>query len=317
MTKLSSPGSALVYSTYLGGTTDDTGRDIVVDSSGNTYVVGETISTDFPVQSAYQGTNAGGYDAFVTKFDAYPPASSPYPPSYNYNALPGTSVYAYRGVSMCFDAPNPSAVAVLGPSIGPYDTTMERIGRWNPGIPGYDEYPNISDLLPGHSFWYLSRFGTPISFSGLKSPTMTAPVSGVPSVRVRINHGWNQVGNPFCYPIDLANVVVTEDDGSGAELMTDGHVTQGLFWIYLGGYGQAYKLDACMGGWIKKITSGDGWIYLPDEQTTYPDQLTADKLIEVAADVERPPAPPGGYVAGAAGGGGGGGGGGCFVKAVE
>ena len=69
VTKLNATGTALVYSTYLGGTGNDDGRGIAVDSSGNAYVTGHTNSTDFPVtpgafQSALSGTNT---DAFVTK----------------------------------------------------------------------------------------------------------------------------------------------------------------------------------------------------------------------------------------------------------
>jgi hypothetical protein len=70
ITKLSSDGSALTYSTYLGGTDFDFGYGIAVDTSGNAYVTGYTYSTDFPLQSAYQGTIAGSSDAFITKLSS-------------------------------------------------------------------------------------------------------------------------------------------------------------------------------------------------------------------------------------------------------
>ena len=70
VTKFASPGSPLVYSTYLGGTGGDYGRDIAVDSSGNTYVMGYTDSTNFPTQNPFQNTNAGGNDVFVTKLSS-------------------------------------------------------------------------------------------------------------------------------------------------------------------------------------------------------------------------------------------------------
>jgi len=74
ITKLNPAGSAFVYSTYLGGTTTDSGRGIAVDSSGSAYVTGETGSTDFPLMSPIQGTCGGvelGFcaDAFVTKIN--------------------------------------------------------------------------------------------------------------------------------------------------------------------------------------------------------------------------------------------------------
>jgi len=63
-----SPTGALLYSTYLGGSSADYGTAIAVDSTGDVYVSGYTYSTNFPTQSALQGSLAGGSDAFITKF---------------------------------------------------------------------------------------------------------------------------------------------------------------------------------------------------------------------------------------------------------
>lgn len=63
-------GTALGWSTYLGGAGSDVfnnGPAIAVDSVGNVYVVGETNSTDFPTVSPVQEANAGFYDAFAAK----------------------------------------------------------------------------------------------------------------------------------------------------------------------------------------------------------------------------------------------------------
>ncbi len=73
VTKLNAAGTALVYSTYLGGGADDIARGIAVDSGGNAYVVGETGSSNFPLSSsplAYQQTKSGGRDAFFTKLSS-------------------------------------------------------------------------------------------------------------------------------------------------------------------------------------------------------------------------------------------------------
>jgi hypothetical protein len=70
VTELNATGSALVYSTYLGGTATDAANAVVVDSSGNTYVAGYTTSTDFPTTSgAFQTQNAGKNDVFVAKLN--------------------------------------------------------------------------------------------------------------------------------------------------------------------------------------------------------------------------------------------------------
>jgi hypothetical protein len=69
VTKLSSSGANMIYSTYLGGSDEDRGVGIEVDGHGNAYVTGRTISSDFPTRNAYQ-TDQVGTDVFVTKLSA-------------------------------------------------------------------------------------------------------------------------------------------------------------------------------------------------------------------------------------------------------
>jgi hypothetical protein len=59
VTKLNPAGTALVYSTYLGGAGTDLGTGISVDSSGSAYVVGTTDSSSFPTQNALAGITSG------------------------------------------------------------------------------------------------------------------------------------------------------------------------------------------------------------------------------------------------------------------
>jgi hypothetical protein len=69
--KLNLDGSELVYSTYLGGSWNDGGDSIVVDSNGGAYVTGGTGSLDFPTANPLQPNKAGGTsDAFVAKLNA-------------------------------------------------------------------------------------------------------------------------------------------------------------------------------------------------------------------------------------------------------
>jgi hypothetical protein len=73
VSKLNPTGSALVYSTYLGGSFNDSGAGIAVDSAGNAYVTGLTQSSNFPTTpGAFQTNKASGTngsDAFVTKLN--------------------------------------------------------------------------------------------------------------------------------------------------------------------------------------------------------------------------------------------------------
>jgi PKD repeat protein len=77
--RLNSAGSAPVYSTYFGGTTDEWGFGIVLDTIGNAYVTGSTKSDNFPTtsnaaNSTYIGSS-GNSDAFIFKFFMNPPVS--------------------------------------------------------------------------------------------------------------------------------------------------------------------------------------------------------------------------------------------------
>jgi hypothetical protein len=68
VTKLNASGASLLYSTYLGGINYEFNYGIAVDSSGNAYVTGEVLSTNFPTTSgAFDTTHNGNYDAFVAK----------------------------------------------------------------------------------------------------------------------------------------------------------------------------------------------------------------------------------------------------------
>ncbi len=72
VTKINATGTAIVYSTYLGGSGFEQIHDIAVDGAGNAYVTGRTRSTTFPgvssgsIQPAYGG---GNYDTFVTRIN--------------------------------------------------------------------------------------------------------------------------------------------------------------------------------------------------------------------------------------------------------
>ena len=73
VTKLNASGSALAYSTFLGGSSYDWGYGIAADTAGNAYVTGYTESANLPttphaLDRIYNGHRASG-DAFVTKFD--------------------------------------------------------------------------------------------------------------------------------------------------------------------------------------------------------------------------------------------------------
>jgi hypothetical protein len=88
VTKLDPSGSALVYSTYLGGQAADQGLAIEVDAAGSAYVAGFTGSPEFPTVNAFQPAFGGVFDGFVAKL-------SPDGSSLSYSTFLGGGGYEY------------------------------------------------------------------------------------------------------------------------------------------------------------------------------------------------------------------------------
>src|SRR6185503_7388869 len=70
LTKFNSTGTALLFSTYYGGSTNEQPHSLMVNASNQLFVVGRTNSTNFPTTAGvYKTTNSGGYDIIVGKFN--------------------------------------------------------------------------------------------------------------------------------------------------------------------------------------------------------------------------------------------------------
>jgi hypothetical protein len=96
VTELNPAGSALTFSTYLGGSGDDRAFGLALDKNENIYIAGSSQSTDFPTTAGVvQGTNQGQSDAFVAKLN---PAGS-VPPVYA-TLLGGAGVDQASGIAV-------------------------------------------------------------------------------------------------------------------------------------------------------------------------------------------------------------------------
>jgi hypothetical protein len=97
VSKLNPTGSALIYSTYLGGGHDESGQWLAITNTGDVYVTGSTSSSDFPTTAgAFQTTKAGAtgsFDAFVTRIT---PTSGPGTPGAS--LTPSSLIYAAQAV---------------------------------------------------------------------------------------------------------------------------------------------------------------------------------------------------------------------------
>jgi hypothetical protein len=111
ISRINPRGSALVYSTYLGGGGVDTGQGIAVDSSGNAYLTGATTSADFPTVNPMQPKNAGGGgDAFVTKLFITPASTTTLSSSLNPSVYGQTVTFTATVASSLGPPPNGETV---------------------------------------------------------------------------------------------------------------------------------------------------------------------------------------------------------------
>ena len=102
----------------------------------------------------------------------------------------------FQIISIPFTATAP-LVDVLGLPEGTYLAK-----RWNPGR---EVYETVDTLQPGMGFWlYMPNEGTNITMNNVRFP----PSVFTASVPVRLNRGWNQIGNPYPYPLVLGQIVV-------------------------------------------------------------------------------------------------------------
>jgi hypothetical protein len=112
VTKLNSSGTALVYSSFLGGNNADVGYAIALDSSENAYVTGYTYSTNFPTTAgAFQTTINGPTSAFVSKINSTATALSY--STYLNGSGSATSACAACGSAIAVDAEGDAYVAGL------------------------------------------------------------------------------------------------------------------------------------------------------------------------------------------------------------
>jgi beta-propeller repeat-containing protein len=231
VTKLNVSGSALVYSTYLGGSVGEAANAIALDAAGSAYVTGVTTSGDFPTTAgAVDTTFAGGCiaifgcgDAFVTKLD--PAGSAPV-----YSTFLGGSSFD-QGLGIAVDPAGNAYVtgdtfsSDFATTAGAVDTTCGTDGTCNGTL--RDAF--VTKLDPGGSMLLYSTylgasradlgFGIAVDLAGNAYVTGLTSSSDFPTTAGAVDTTFN--GGFF-------DVFVTKLDPGGSML---------LYSTYLGGSG--------------------------------------------------------------------------------
>ena len=185
-------GTGTDFSTYYGSAGEDQAHGLVIDESGNTWVVGHTQSSTFPTRGApFQTASAGGTDGILLKIEPVPASPPPPPP-------PQTPVVSSGGVvNNASFAPNPAPVApgsiaavfggnlndgssVQSSSFGPDGKLVTILGGASATI----------NNIPAPMFYsFTGQLGVQIPFelSGQTTGTIVVTVAGQSSVPVSIN----------------------------------------------------------------------------------------------------------------------------------
>ena len=156
ITSFNPSGSALTFSTFLGGSGDEdvVGGSIAVDSTQNVYVTGDSNSTDFPTQNAYQGSIGSTQnctingnqvlcpDAFIAKLNVQPPTSSTLTVTVNGGPMGafGSVSSDPPGIDQCSDDPNNPGVCTANFANGTLVTLTampinDQFGGWGGDVP--------------------------------------------------------------------------------------------------------------------------------------------------------------------------------------
>lgn len=186
VTKVNPLGTGLVYSTYLGGSGQDQGQGIAVDSRGSAYVAGFTSSTNFPTANPVQAANGGGGgDAFVTKVNLTGSAL-------DYSTyLGGNGFDAGNGIAVD-NLPNPNAYVAGQTASTNFPTTT---GAFQTTFGGGTSDAFVTKIAPSPTTTAVTSSANP-SLVG-QSITFTAIVSssgGTPTGAVTFSDGTNTLG---------------------------------------------------------------------------------------------------------------------------
>jgi hypothetical protein len=210
VTKLTSDGSALAYSTFLGGNYYDGGYAIAIDSSGNAYVTGSTWSSNFSTTAgAVQSTYSGSNDGFITELNSNASALI-------YSTYLGSSNYEY-GTAIAVDASGNVYVSGYTNSPG-----FPRTNAYQSSLAGgYDVFVTKVNLASkSDTITTINSITSPISFGQSSTVAVTvSSSSGSPTGAVNISDGLGGTGD---------TCTITLSSGSGTCQLTPSAVSAGL-----------------------------------------------------------------------------------------
>lgn len=156
---------------------------------------------------------------------------------------------SYRMFAFPFETAGPPwRPSQLADDLGTYDATVWRLFRWQSGA--YAEYEAVQDIIPGRAYWIINRNGG--TFDLADGRTVADSASHIP-----LASGWNMVGAPFNYPVNLSDVRVYAGPQGFDFLDTANTLTERRLVDYDGsGYANKTRMDQWHGYWVRALTGG-------------------------------------------------------------
>jgi len=170
-----------------------------------------------------------------------------------------TSSKKWRMFSVPVELYDPSPSSVLEDDLGGQNDTVWKVYRWDTEAGSYTKYPDIPDIKPGTAFWIITKDSKNIDVGGGECIDTSSDYVIPLSYSTASNQGWNQIGNPFLFPVRLDDVKVKK--GLAVVSLQQAHEygwVRDRIWWYTGSEYDHTKniLEPWEGYWVKALVEG-------------------------------------------------------------
>lgn len=210
--KLNDAGSALIFSTYLGGSGLDVGIGVAVDTGANAYVTGFTDSAAFPRATPFQANLMGAFDGYVAKIIITPPNQPPLANSQSVST-PGNTPLAITLTGSDPDGDLLTFAIVMGSSHGTLSGTP----------PNVTYTPNLN-FVGWDTFIFKTRDGkvdSPAAKVSIRVSDDTPPLIGGPAIVGTLGtNGWYTSDAIVSWTVNDPESGIASSTGCGSVTLT-------------------------------------------------------------------------------------------------
>lgn len=172
----------------------------------------------------------------------------------------------FQGISFPFTFANDSTSVVFR-DVWPPDATRWRLGRWNPVAKLYDVPSTaLTRLRPGESWWFATKAADTLDFSGTAVSEVDFTISLAPATAE--STGWNQIANPFRFPVAVSALQVRTGGGAYESLVSPSQANTDavvIGWTPGGGYQPVNTMLSGRTYWVFKRTPANVSLKMPFE----------------------------------------------------